>query len=91
MRVTVTNTARHRNGISGTPFHVVLFHDHDNDGDRKVAILFPETGHCAVLDVARLAAGDIAFGSNSWRGDVYEPSLRGSISRFEAASNDVEA
>ena len=32
--------------------------------------------HCAVLDVDKLALGDIAFGSNSWRGDHYEPHLR---------------
>ena len=28
--------------------------------------------HCAVLDVDKLAQGDIAFGSNSWRGDNFE-------------------
>lgn len=32
-----------------------------------------------VLDVAKLAEGDIAFGSNSWRGDDYEPDLRRAI------------
>ena len=32
-----------------------------------------------MLDVAKLAAGDIAFGSNSWRGDQYEPDLRKAI------------
>ena len=29
-----------------------------------------------MLDVAKLAAGDIAFGGNSWRGDNFEPALR---------------
>ena len=56
--------------------HVVLFEDTGPDGSRKVAVLFEEPYHCAVLDVAKLAAGDIAFGSNSFRGDNYEPHLR---------------
>lgn len=63
----------HRNGIAGTPFSVVLFHDGQS---RKVAIAFERPGYCAVLDVTKLAAGDIAFGSNSWRGDEFEPDLR---------------
>ena len=45
------------------------------DAERKVAILFEQDGHCAVLDVAKLAAGDIIFGSNSWRGDRFEEPL----------------
>ena len=68
--------ASHRNGISGAPFAVVLFEDIGKEGSRKLAILFEEMHYCAVLDVAKLATGDIAFGSNSWRGDEYEPALR---------------
>jgi hypothetical protein len=71
----------HRNGIGGAPFHVILFEDRGEDGSRKVAVVFDEPWHTAVLDVAKLAAGDIAFGSNSWRGDVYEPALRRAIAR----------
>jgi hypothetical protein len=41
-----------------------------------------------VLDVAKLAQGDIAFGSNSWRGDHYEPHLRKAIL---ARENAIEA
>ena len=48
---------------------------------RKVGIV-PEPGSCAVLDIAKLAAGDIDFGSNSWRGDEYEPHLREAIEKF---------
>ena len=69
----------HRNGRSGAPFGVVLFEDDGKDGSRKVGIWFKQGGegcHCAVLDVNKLAAGDIAWGSNSWRGDHYEPILR---------------
>ena len=69
----VQAASRHRNGMCGAPFHVVLFNHEDS---RKVAIVFDAPDHCAVLDVAKLAAGDIAFGSNSWRGDVFEETLR---------------
>jgi hypothetical protein len=71
--------ASHRNGVCGAPFGVVLFEDDGQDRSRKVGIWFEpgvEGCHCAVLDVDKLAAGDIAFLSNSWRGDLYEPLLR---------------
>jgi len=48
-----------------------------------VAILFEEPHQCAVLDVDKLAAGDIVFGSNSWRGDKYEPHLRQAITNYQ--------
>jgi hypothetical protein len=76
MKLKILDTAHHRNGICGAPFHVVLFHDCGPKGSRKVAIVFDEPHHCAVLDVTKLAAGDIAFGSNSFRGDHYEAALR---------------
>jgi hypothetical protein len=79
MKLTIIDSAYHRNGVTGTPFHVVLFEDHGPDGSRKLAILFGEPDCCAVLDVAKLAAGDIAFGSNSWRGDTYAPHLRSAM------------
>ena len=75
MRLKILGTARHRNGVAGAPFNVVLFKVHREPGV-KVAIVFDEPAYCAVLDVTMLAAGDIAFGSNSWRGDEYEPELR---------------
>ena len=78
MKLTIIDSAHHRNGVAGAPFDVVLFKLPREPG-LKIAILFDEQGHCAVLDVAKLAAGDIAFGSNSWRGDHYEPSLRKAI------------
>ena len=76
MKLKIIAIAHHRNGICGAPFHVVLFEDVGAEASRKVAIVFEEEHHCAVLDVSKLAAGDIAFGSNSFRGDVYEPTLR---------------
>jgi hypothetical protein len=73
--------AHHRNGVGGAPFDLVLFHDASG---RKLGILFDAANHCCVLDVARLAAGDIAFGSNSWRGDDYEPALRKAVEQATA-------
>jgi hypothetical protein len=79
MKITIIAIAHHRNGICGAPFAVVLFENTGPEGSRKIGILFDEPYHCAVLDVAKLAAGDIAFLSNSWRGDHYEPHLRKAI------------
>ena len=85
MKITVHNLAHHRNGVGGAPFDVFLLEDSDSKGRRKVAILFEAESHCAVLDVAKLAEGDIAFGSNSWRGDNYEPHLRAALANCRAA------
>jgi hypothetical protein len=74
--VNVIDWAYHRNGICGAPFHVVLFDDVNDENTRKVGILFDKPFHCAVLDVAKLSAGSIAFGFNSYRGDVFEDVLR---------------
>ncbi len=78
-RIRVIDTAYHRNGISGAPFHVFLFDDTSDENTRKIGILFEEPYHCAVLDVARLAQGSIAFGVNSYRGDRFESALRNSL------------
>jgi hypothetical protein len=75
MKLKVLDTAHHRNGVAGAPFDVVLFKFAREQG-HKVAILFDAPDHCAVLDVAMLASGEIAFGSNSWRGDHFELELR---------------
>lgn len=79
MKLTIIDIAHHRNGVSGAPFDVALFKERGAEGSRKVAILFDEPRYCAVLDIAKLAAGDIEFGSNSWRGDTYEAPLREAI------------
>lgn len=86
MKLKMIAIARHRNGVLGTPFEVVLFKESGRGGSRKAAILFEDEGSCAVLDVTKLAAGDIAFGSNSWRGDDYEPDLRNAITAFDQAN-----
>lgn len=76
------DTASHRNGTSGAPFHVVLFEDIGDEGSRKVGIVFDSPSHVAVLDVDLLAEGIITFGQNSWRGDVFEPELRQHIDHW---------
>ena len=80
MKLTPRAIDYHRNGIGGAPFNVVLF---DDGHTEKVAIVFEQPGYCAVLDVTKLAAGDIAFGSNSWRGDRFEPALRDAIDKHD--------
>jgi hypothetical protein len=77
MKVDILQYARHRNGISGAPFDVLLFRF--PEGSNMLAIVFDEPYHVAVVDVDKLAKGDIAFASNSWRGDVFEPHLRRGI------------
>lgn len=79
MNLQIINIDYHRNGICGAPFHVVLFHE---AASRKVGIVFDREAHCAVLDVDLLHRGDIAFASNSWRGDRFEPALRKSIAEY---------
>lgn len=78
MKLTIIDLAYHRNGVAGAGFDVVLFKVPRERGV-KLGILFDDPGCCAVLDVALLASGDIAFGSNSWRGDDFEPYLRTAI------------
>lgn len=69
---------RHRNGICGKPFNVVVFKSNDSP-HRKVGIVFDEPEHVAVFDLDLFAAGNIKFGENSWRGDQYEGLLRMAI------------
>lgn len=76
MNIDIINTDHHRNGVSGCPFTVHLIDDYDS-GDVKVVIVFDDNPDCvAVLSVDLLKDGDIAFGSNSWRGDMYAAALR---------------
>ncbi len=82
-RLTIAQIAHHRNGICGAPFDVVLFQE---DNAWKVGIVFDRESYCAVFGIEKLAAGDIAFGSNSWRGDCYEVQLRKSIESHRKAT-----
>ena len=81
MQLHIENIQRHRNGVCGTPFHVLTFRDPDQG--RMVGIVFDAEHHVAVFNIDKLALGNITFGVNSWRGDCYEPHLRGAIALLE--------
>lgn len=81
MKLSIENIERHRNGVGGEPFNVLLFMDPDEG--RMVGIVFDQEHHVAVLNIDKLSQGDIAFGSNSWRGDRYEPHLRKAIANWQ--------
>jgi len=78
MKLTIKAIDHHRNGVGGAPFYVVLFRDEVEQAN-MVGIVFDAPDHVAVLDVDKAAAGNVAFGSNSWRGDRYEGDLRQAI------------
>lgn len=82
----------HRNGIGGVGFWAVLFTMTDNRGKKRtmLATVVPLedgekdwNGKVTVLDVNQAAKGNIRFGENSWRGDVYEAELRQAIADHE--------
>jgi len=81
MNLEILDISFHRNGIGGAPFHAALFHDGDS---LKLGVIFDAEAHCAVLDLELLLAKDIAFGTNSWRGDRYEPLLRYAVANHVA-------
>ena len=79
MKLHIETIQYHRNGICGAPFHILIFRDPDEG--RMVGIVFDQEYHVAVFNLDKLAAGNITFGQNSWRGDRYEPYLRSAIAR----------
>jgi len=81
MKLRIENIQHHRNGISGAPFHALIFRDPDEG--RMLGIVFQPEHHVAVFNLDKLALGNIAFGVNSWRGDHYEPHLRQAIAERE--------
>jgi len=64
----------HRNGVGGEPFTVAIIRD--DDGSKKLVVMFGAKDHTAVLDLELLAESVIEFGKNSYRGDHYEAQLR---------------
>lgn len=85
MKLRIDNIQHHRNGISGAPFHVILFSD--SDEGRMLGVVFSAEHHVAVFNLDKLSAGNIAFGVNSWRGDSYEPYLRRFIALHSASDS----
>ena len=63
----------HRNGVGGRGFTVIRFQCFTEGKVRNmIATCFDELPECtAVYDVDLLAAGNVAFAENSWRGDVF--------------------
>lgn len=80
MNLRIEQVQRHRNGIGGAPFHVLIFRDPEEG--RMVGIVFEQECHVAVFHLEKLASCNILFGENSWRGDKYEPHLRRAITEF---------
>jgi len=83
IKIRILNIDYHRNGIGSAPFYAIVFRDSGEMASVKLAVVFDQAAHVAVLDIAKLADCDVEFGSNSWRGDRYEPGLRRAIKRRE--------
>ena len=87
MKMKLLSLAYHRNGICGNPFWCALFRDEDKTV--KLAVLFNEDDtdcSIAVFDAAKIAQGDISFGSNSWRGDHYHAWMKKQIKEHGQAA-----
>lgn len=79
--IKILEVAWHRNGCCGEPFYAVRFID---EGTKLLALVFDQPDRVVVIDPAK-AAVSVAFGTNSWRGDIYEAALRQAIAKFEDA------
>jgi hypothetical protein len=79
MKLTILDIDYHRYGIAGAPFHAIIFQGDLDTPGIKLGVVFDQKWHTAVLDIGKLGNRDIRFGSNSWRGDQYEPALRKAI------------
>lgn len=89
----IVKRAYHRNGVSGTPFHVYIT-ESDGTGPtpkRALVIQFdsddPNYPQCAAFDLDLLKNDVIEFGENSWRGDRVAAELATALER-EGASHD---
>jgi hypothetical protein len=88
-KLTILEVAYHRNGISGEGFNAVRFIDPAEGQDVMVGIVFEAAGHVAVLSVNKLAGlggreATVAFGANSYRGDVYAAALRAAVKEAQS-------
>lgn len=79
MNIKPLEVAYHRNGVSGEPFHCVIF-DKKEDGQttRMLAVRFADdegdgyqNPRIAIFDIALLYESVIEFGENSFRGDHF--------------------
>lgn len=79
--IRILEVAWHRNGCCGESFYAMRFVD---QGTSLLALVFEQPGRIVVIDPLK-AAETVAPGTNSWRGDRYEPALRRAIAKFEDA------
>jgi len=79
-KIKVISVSYHRNGIGGMGFYAVIFNE--SEMGQMIASLFDAPGYCAVYNIEKLSKGDVEFGSNSWRGDVYASVLRPAVEKF---------
>jgi hypothetical protein len=70
----------------GVGFHVVLFRDGKNSmlGIKFDNVEGDKTEYTAILNVSKLTDGDIAFGSNSYRGDEFDEDMAAWSNMYEA-------
>lgn len=73
--------AHHRNGVCGRGFDVAIITEPDETNMKKrrhmLVVYFPGTDcACAAFDLEKLDQRDIAFGSNSWRGDHFADDMK---------------
>jgi hypothetical protein len=93
---TLKSIAYHRNGICGLGFHVAIIQEDDGDGPREMLVIRfskesdKDTGQvvCAAFDLKLLDVRDIAFGSNSWRGENYVEHMDRMIKNYEKKENE---
>lgn len=78
----IKEMAHHRNGVSGESFYIVKFVSAEG-GDILIGVVFAEGKHVAVFDQSLIGEGEIRFGYNSFRGDVFEAELRAAIGAHE--------
>ena len=85
MDIKILSIARHRNGVMGCPFYVILFKDKEFPKYTFVANVFDaEEFYMSVLAVEELVKGNITFGEgNSWASERWEKIMMDKIQAYE--------
>jgi len=74
MAIEIREVARHRNGVAGLPFYVVLFNDTDAGMFNQLAMIDEDGKDCRVINAGLVVTGGHIgqqIGMNTWRGDCY--------------------
>lgn len=77
--IRILEVACHRNGWAGEPFYAIRFLDQRH---LLLGLVFEQPSRVVVIDPLQ-AAETVAAEVNSWRGDLYEETLRKAVERFE--------